>query len=70
MNDDATFNEPSEVEALEGVVTVNGPDGVDVKLTPDAALETSDRLLEKSNQARGQTYLSDRGMKGPKKSSN
>ncbi|MEP7315269.1 MAG: hypothetical protein ABI667_01080 [Sphingomicrobium sp.] len=67
MTDDRTYNEPSTVKAEDGVVSVDGPDGVDVKLTPEAAAETSDRLLEKSSEARGQSFLSDRGMRGAKK---
>ncbi len=55
------------MKAEDGVVSVDGPDGVDVKLTPEAAAETSDRLLEKSSEARGQRFLSDRGMRGAKK---
>ena len=68
MDDNRTYDEPSKVEAEDGVVAVDGPDGVDVKLTPEAAIETSDRLLEKSAEARGQRYLGKLGMHGPKKS--
>ncbi|MEA1072058.1 hypothetical protein [Sphingomonas sp. LY160] len=67
MTIDKVYNDPSEVEAEDGVVSVDGPDHVDVMLTPEAALEISDRLLEKSNEARGQRYLAERGMRGPKK---
>ena len=49
--------EPSAVTAKEGDVLVKGPDAVDVALTPDAAEETSDRLLEGSMKARGQRHL-------------
>jgi hypothetical protein len=51
---DETYNEPSKVAATGGEVHVRGPDGVDVALTPDAAAETSDRLLHASAQAQGQ----------------
>ena len=37
-------DQASDVGAEEGHVTVDGPGGVVVTLTPDAALETSDRL--------------------------
>jgi hypothetical protein len=40
------YSKASDVSAEDGVVNVDGPDGVDVGLTPEAALETSDRLLE------------------------
>ena len=46
--------EPSSVVADKGVVYVDGPDGVSVALTPEAAVETSDRLLEQGVTARGQ----------------
>lgn len=48
------YDEPSKVTAKDGVVSVDGPDGVDVSLTPDAALETSDRLLTGAATAQGQ----------------
>ncbi len=54
-----------EVEAEDGVVKVDGPDHVHVDLTPDAALETSDRLLHGSQEAAGQKLLSEQGLKGP-----
>lgn len=54
MNDKTIYDEPSEVDAVDGVVTVEGPDAVDVKLTPEAASETSDRLLTGSLKAQGQ----------------
>ena len=48
------YDTPSDVEAEEGVVMVDGPDGVCVSLTPNAAVETSDRLLEGGMKAQGQ----------------
>ena len=48
------YDEPSKVAAKDGVVKVDGPDSVDVSLTPDAALETSDRLLAGAATAQGQ----------------
>jgi hypothetical protein len=53
------YGQPSAVTAEEGDVLVEGPDDVDVGLTPDAAEETSDRLLEGSMKARGQRRLKD-----------
>ena len=58
--DDKIYDEPSEIAAESGAVTVKGPDAVDVRLTPEAAEETSNRLLEGSMKARGQTYFSRR----------
>jgi len=48
------YDEPSEVTAEEGEVLVNGPDGVAVSLTPEAAGETSQRLLYGAAEAKGQ----------------
>ena len=40
------YDEPSEVDAEDGKAVVKGLDSVDVRLTPKAAEETSERLLE------------------------
>ena len=39
---------------------VDGPDGVCVSLTPEAAAETSDRLLSSAAEARGQQLEKER----------
>ena len=52
--DNKLHDEPSEVQADEGEVLVDGPNGVSVSLTPEAALETSDRLVEGAIKAKGQ----------------
>jgi hypothetical protein len=54
MRDNKTYSDPSKVVAKDGDVVVDGPDGVDVTLTPTAAVETSDRLLEAGVEAQGQ----------------
>jgi hypothetical protein len=51
------YAEPSRVEAVEGDVVVDGPGGVAVTLTPEAAIETSERLLAKGVEAAGQRRL-------------
>ena len=51
------FEDPSDVQAVDGAVEVDGPDDVDVAMTPDAAEETSERLLRQSFKARGQKRL-------------
>ncbi|MEP6983458.1 MAG: hypothetical protein ABI853_07420 [Sphingomicrobium sp.] len=51
------YDEPSDVEAVNGAVKVEGPDAVDVAMTPEAAVETSERLLGKAFKARGQRRL-------------
>ena len=54
MDHSRTYDEPSVIGAEQGEVIVDGPDGVAVSLTPDAAIETSERLLDASLTARGQ----------------
>lgn len=49
-----TYSKPSEVTAEDGKVLVDGPDHVDVALTPEAALETADRLTDQAARAAGQ----------------
>ena len=53
------YNEPTRVEAEDGAVILKGPDAVDVRMTPAAAEETSERLLEGAMKARGQRYFTD-----------
>ena len=45
-------SEPSNVVAEQGDVLVEGPDGVAVTLTPDAAEETAQRLIRAASEAR------------------
>lgn len=48
------FDEATRVTAKNGEVILDGPDGVDVKLTPEAARETSTRLWDSAAKATGQ----------------
>ena len=57
MTTDVTYDEPSNVDAEDGQVIVKGPDAVDVRMTTNAAEETSERLLEGALKARGQRYF-------------
>ena len=53
MADKIIHDKPSRVTAEDGVVTMEGPDAVDVRMTPEAADETSRRLLFGAMQALG-----------------
>ena len=50
--DKRLHDEASDVSSEGGQVLVDGPDGVAVALTPDAAEETSRRLKEGARKAR------------------
>jgi hypothetical protein len=54
MNTLSAHVEPREVVAEEGEVIVEGPDGVAVTMTPDAAEETGRGMLEAASEARRQ----------------
>ncbi|MES3098832.1 hypothetical protein [Sphingomonas faeni] len=58
--DSVVHNEPSQVEAEDGCVCVTGPGGVVVSFTPEAAAETSDRLLDGASRAMGQQLAKER----------
>ncbi len=51
------YSDPSDVSASDGHVVVDGPDAVDVAMTPEAAEETSERLSDQAVKARGQRRL-------------
>jgi hypothetical protein len=53
------YPDPSDVAAHQGAVEVEGPDEVDVAMTPEAAEETSERLEKEAVRARGQRRLKD-----------
>lgn len=57
MDKKPIYDEAGDVSAEDGVVSLDGPDSVHVKLTADAAEETSDRLLTGAMKARGQRYF-------------
>lgn len=54
LMDGKPYDKPTKVTAENGEVHLEGPDGVDVSMTPEAALETSDRLLSGGLTAQGQ----------------
>ncbi len=51
---DRLYHEPSTVSAEQGEVQLDGPGGIAIAMTPDAAAETSERLLIGAAQAQGQ----------------
>lgn len=59
MRESAVHDEPSDVDAENGVVRVRGPAEIDIRMTPEAAEETSHRLLTGVLKARGQLYFKD-----------
>jgi len=46
--------EPGKASAEQGVVILDGPDGVAITLTPEAAAATGHSLIEAAEQARQQ----------------
>ena len=46
---------PGVASAEAGVVMLDGPDGVAVAMSPEAAEETGRRLIAAAEEARGQT---------------
>ena len=52
-------DEPAEVDAKDGAVILRCPESAAVLMTPGAAEETSERLLEGAMKARGQRYFTD-----------
>ena len=57
MTDKKVYDEATEVTAEAGAVILDGPDGVDVKVTPEAAEQTADNLIDGAVKARGQRRL-------------
>ncbi len=63
MSEDAPHVEPKKdpgvATAEEGQVMLDGPDGVAVTMTPDAATETANSLIAAAERARSQAEGSD-----------
>jgi hypothetical protein len=49
------YNTPTKVYAVHGEVVLDGPDGLGLSMTPDAAAETARRLAKAAEEARIQT---------------
>lgn len=54
MSSRNAYNNPTETSAVDGDVTLNGPDGIGLSMTPDAAEETARRLTRAAEDARKQ----------------
>jgi hypothetical protein len=54
---------PSDVTAEEGFVLIDGPEGIALSMSPDAAAETSDRLLDGATHAQGQRIAARKAVK-------
>lgn len=50
----AAHRQASEVVAEEGNIIIEGPDGVAVTMSPEAAEETAHRLLRAVSEVRGE----------------
>ena len=59
MTQDKLYDEATEVTAKDGEMILDGPDAVDLKVTPEAAEQTADNLIEGAVKARGQRRLKD-----------
>lgn len=59
MARDKLYDEATAVTAKDGEVILDGPDAVDVKITPEAAVDTAEKLMEGAAIAAGQRRLKD-----------
>lgn len=56
-----TQDKPGVASAEHGQVILDGPDGVAVTMTPEAAAKTSDSLLYAAAEAVGQRHVTEQG---------
>ena len=54
---DRLYDEATEVAAEDGEVILDGPDGVHVRITPEAAEKIADNLIEGAGTALGQMQM-------------
>lgn len=57
MNINPAYDQPSRVYAVRGEVVLDGPDGVGLSMTPQAAAETAKRLAAAAEDARAQALI-------------
>ena len=51
MTSHKAYDQPTKVEAVDGEVTLNGPDGIGISMTPTAAAITGGRLNKAAVEA-------------------
>ncbi len=54
MTAKSPFDQATKVTPQDGEVVLQGPDGIGLSMTPDAAEETGRRLLDGASKARDQ----------------
>ncbi|QIK79842.1 hypothetical protein G7077_00625 [Sphingomonas piscis] len=57
MGDGKVYDESTKVNATKGDVVLDGPDGVDLMMTPEAAERTAEELEKGAAAAAGQRRL-------------
>jgi hypothetical protein len=57
MHDGKVYDEVTKVTAKDGEVILDGPDGVDLKMSPQAAAETGHELINGAMKATGQERM-------------
>ncbi|WP_257557832.1 hypothetical protein [Sphingobium sp. CFD-2] len=64
MPREGVFDESGKAYAEEGQVMLDGPDGVAISMTPDAAEETANELIRAASEARQQIDDRESGASG------
>ncbi|MCY7270571.1 MAG: hypothetical protein LH485_00750 [Sphingomonas bacterium] len=57
MGKDKVYDEAGKVSVEDGIVHLDGPNAIDIRLTVEAAEEISDQLLNGALKARGQIFF-------------
>ncbi|MET0238714.1 MAG: hypothetical protein ABW184_02350 [Sphingobium sp.] len=55
MSENGIYGDPGKAVAEKGQVMLDGPDGIAITLTPDAAEQTGHELIRAAAEARVQT---------------